>query len=224
MGTAGQWARDFLRIMGQPAPEPLLVQYVAAWAACEGTAARYNPLATTYDLPPNSNFNLVGVKNFESREQGLEASKRTLDGNFPGYANIRAAITSNDSEDFRRSLFLSPWGTSVICLQREMELPAVVNVRLKAEEAQDAPDRIPPRATPQPDNGSFLDSVWDGSLGGAFGGVGPSMGWLDEETILRVVYASVGAGLFAIAGSLFFRRFIPTEQIVKTVVDAAVPG
>ena len=217
MGTAGQWASDFLARMGQTDPTPEMLQIVSAWVACEGTKARYNPLATTYDLPPNSNFNTVGVKNFESREQGIEASKRTLDGDFYGYARVRAAITANDADDLRWTLIdpLFPWGTGSVCLLREMENEAVVNFRLKSEETTDSTD--PPRSDWLPPVQDDFRNVFD--IENPF-----RLEWLDTETLNRVLYGIVGGLLIAMAGSLFVRRFIPTEQVLRTVVDAAVPG
>lgn len=217
MGTAGQWASDFLARMGQTDPTPEMLQIVSAWVACEGTKARYNPLATTYDLPPNSNFNTVGVKNFESRDQGIEASKRTLDGDFYGYARVRAAITANDADDLRWTLIdpLFPWGTGSVCLLREMENEAVVNFRLKSEETTDSTD--PPRSDWLPPVQDDFRNVFD--IENPF-----RLEWLDTETLNRVLYGIVGGLLIAMAGSLFVRRFIPTEQVLRTVVDAAVPG
>ena len=49
------------------------------WAAWEDTLAKWNPLATTWDLLDRStNFNSVGVKDYVDREAGIEATAKTL--------------------------------------------------------------------------------------------------------------------------------------------------
>ena len=51
---------------------------IVAWTSQEGTSAGWNPLATTYDMPGASSFNSVGVRNYGSLEQGLDATVATL--------------------------------------------------------------------------------------------------------------------------------------------------
>jgi peptidoglycan hydrolase CwlO-like protein len=75
--TFGHWAHLFLAKLGAPAcPDNLVV--VVAWEASEGTAAAYNPLATTHDFPGATDFNSVGVKNYPSLQAGLQATMDTL--------------------------------------------------------------------------------------------------------------------------------------------------
>ena len=50
-----------------------------AWQAQESTSARFNPLATTHVMPGATAFNSVGVRNFVTIAQGLEASRATLE-------------------------------------------------------------------------------------------------------------------------------------------------
>lgn len=72
-----QWGRAFLETLGAPVVRNNLVVMVA-WQAAEGTQATWNPLATTMPADDATNFNDVGVKNFMSMEQGIDASIRTL--------------------------------------------------------------------------------------------------------------------------------------------------
>ncbi len=51
---------------------------IIAWETAEFTKARWNPLATTHDMPGATDFNSVGVKNYVSLEQGLQATIETL--------------------------------------------------------------------------------------------------------------------------------------------------
>ena len=52
---------------------------VLAWQANENTQAIFNPLATTFGMDDAWNFNAVGVKNYVSLGQGLDASLLTLE-------------------------------------------------------------------------------------------------------------------------------------------------
>jgi hypothetical protein len=52
---------------------------VVAWEDQEHTEAAWNPLATTYSLPGSTRFNSVGVQNFRSLEEGLNATVLTLE-------------------------------------------------------------------------------------------------------------------------------------------------
>ena len=71
------WAGAFLRRLGAPAcGENLLI--VVTWETAESTAAAFNPLATTRLMPGASDMNSVGVKDYVSLEQGLDASRDTL--------------------------------------------------------------------------------------------------------------------------------------------------
>jgi peptidoglycan hydrolase CwlO-like protein len=73
----GQWARLFLQAIGAPTCHQNLVVLVA-WQAAEGTLASWNPLATTLQMPGSIPFNSVGVQNYTSLAQGLEAIHQTL--------------------------------------------------------------------------------------------------------------------------------------------------
>jgi len=75
--TYGAWAGAFLQVMGAPGCRDNLVVMVS-WQLAEGTDAEWNPLATTYDMPGATTFNYVGVKNYASLDDGLQATKLTL--------------------------------------------------------------------------------------------------------------------------------------------------
>lgn len=71
------WADLFLGRLDAPAcPENLLI--VVTWATAESTSAAFNPLATTRDVPGTTAINTVGVKNYASLGQGLDATRDTL--------------------------------------------------------------------------------------------------------------------------------------------------
>jgi peptidoglycan hydrolase CwlO-like protein len=73
----GQWAQLFLREVGAPTCRDNLVAIIT-WQAAEGTSAAWNPLATTLALPGSTTFNSVGVQNYVSIGQGLDAIHQTL--------------------------------------------------------------------------------------------------------------------------------------------------
>jgi hypothetical protein len=91
--TYGGWARLFLSGLGAPdCGDNLLV--VVAWEAQEGTSAAFNPLATTHAMPGATDFNSVGVKNYVSLAQGVQATVETLAGGSSsyGYAAVIDAL------------------------------------------------------------------------------------------------------------------------------------
>ena len=87
----GQWASSFLAAMGAPGSRNNMIA-VVAWEASEGTQATWNPLATTKDMPGATIYNSHGVRNYRSREQGVEASKLTLELPRRGYEPIIARL------------------------------------------------------------------------------------------------------------------------------------
>ncbi len=96
-GTApyGEWARMLLESLGAPTcPDNLVV--MVAWETAEGTAARWNPLATTLRMPGSTSFNSVGVQSYVSLEQGLRATVLTLRNGAEshGYGAILSALAS----------------------------------------------------------------------------------------------------------------------------------
>lgn len=77
--TPEQWASDFLRGVGAPAT-PGNVGLITALERLEsgGGGGLYNPLNSVQGAPGASNLNSVGVKNYTSYQQGLQASIATF--------------------------------------------------------------------------------------------------------------------------------------------------
>jgi hypothetical protein len=88
-----QWTSMFLRRINAPVCVNNLVS-VVAWAEQEGTRAGWNPLATTLYLPGATQYNPVGVRNYATLEQGLDATVLTLQKGWTahGYSEIVAAL------------------------------------------------------------------------------------------------------------------------------------
>ena len=63
------------------------INSMTAWIRHEQTgwppAARFNPMNTTLNEPGATNFNSVGVKNYTSWAQGIEANAATILGGYP---------------------------------------------------------------------------------------------------------------------------------------------
>jgi hypothetical protein len=117
------WAYDLAARLGNPAPSFETIMFLVAWQAGEGTSAQFNPLATTQPMQGATCFNSLpsmpcGVKNYPSREDGLQATIETLRAGHTGYADIEAGIVSNDPERALRGLHVAPWGTSASLVEQ----------------------------------------------------------------------------------------------------------
>jgi hypothetical protein len=88
---------------------------LVAWQRAEGSAAAYNPLATTEDWPGATCFNARPcVKNYPSYDDGLAATVQTLASDHPGYAEIVHGIQTNNPDLVLAGIAVSPWGTSAV--------------------------------------------------------------------------------------------------------------
>lgn len=106
-----RWARALLAEIGAPAcGENRLL--LVAWQAQEGTDARFNPLATTHAMRGATDFNSVGVKNYRSPSQGLNAVRETLEEGHAsyGYESILSSLRAcNDAWTTARYVNASAW-------------------------------------------------------------------------------------------------------------------
>jgi hypothetical protein len=91
----GDWANAFLRVMGAPRCHSNLVVTIA-WQAQEGTQAAWNPLATTRRMEGSTDFNSVGVQNYGSLEQGLQATQETIENGWETYGYGAIIRSMND--------------------------------------------------------------------------------------------------------------------------------
>ena len=105
-----QWAKDFLSKLGMPVTGPN-VQAVTAWEQAEGTKAAFNPLATTQSgFAGETQFNSVGVKNYTSYQDGIDANVKVITNGL--YPNIIAALQQGtDAMAVAKAIENSPWGT-----------------------------------------------------------------------------------------------------------------
>jgi hypothetical protein len=104
------WARDFLSKLGMPITSEN-VKAVTAWEQAEGTKASFNPLATTQSgFSGETRFNSVGVKNYATYQDGIDANVHALTNG--RYANILAALQAgHNATAVAQAIKDSPWGT-----------------------------------------------------------------------------------------------------------------
>lgn len=105
-----KFAVDILRGLGAPVTSANLA-LMLAWQRSEGGAARYNPFNTTLGLPGASSYNSVGVRNYNSYGQGLNATLRTLKNGY--YGGIIASLRHGGNPyATAAAIGKSPWGSS----------------------------------------------------------------------------------------------------------------
>ena len=109
--TYGQWAKLLAGELGAPACKENLIVLIS-WQRAEGTDARWNPLATTYSMPGATYFNSVGVKNYVSLAQGLDASRLTLIRGWDSYGYgeiVQSLRRCGKAEDTAAHIAASSW-------------------------------------------------------------------------------------------------------------------
>jgi uncharacterized coiled-coil protein SlyX len=134
----GQWAGLFLSSMQLPTCHENLV-VVVAWEVQEFTQAAWNPLATTHRMPGSTDFNSVGVQDYLSLGQGLEATRETLEYGADIYrygAIVESLAACNDAMTTAESVNASSWcagcgnGTYLIAVVPKVEADYATYARL----------------------------------------------------------------------------------------------
>lgn len=103
------WAVDFLAQLGNSAPTRDTVAMVVAWQGEENTSAQFNPLATSQEMDGATLFNSSRVKNYATYADGIAATVRTLQYDYPGYSEVLAGLQTNAPERALAGLASSPW-------------------------------------------------------------------------------------------------------------------
>jgi hypothetical protein len=212
----GEWSRQFLAALGNTQPTPKTVNFVASWTLGENTAAKFNPLATTQPHSGATDFNAVGVKNYATHQDGIDATVTTIkNGRYP---HVLRGLETNDPEQAVNALELGTWGTG---------LGFTTLWRLGDHTGE-----------------TLLSHAGDGggsSSGGSWEPKPPGpLDWLDPtspqydaefnaqneamtaENITRSVsFIALGVLLLGIALVLAIRTYVPTSQIVKTIAAVA---
>jgi len=104
------WARDFLTKLNMPITAEN-VRAISAWEQAEGTKASFNPLATTQGgFAGETRFNSVGVKNYATYQDGIDANAHALMNG--RYQNVLDALRAgNSATAVAQAIADSPWGT-----------------------------------------------------------------------------------------------------------------
>ena len=121
MITREKFAQHLLAEIGAK-PTKRNLWAIVSWVQAEGSNASFNPLATTQDMPGATKFNSVGVRNYTSFEQGIEATAKTLnygaDRDLYGYKPIRKRLRGNSWAALTlRAVERSVWGTGGLALR-----------------------------------------------------------------------------------------------------------
>jgi hypothetical protein len=111
--TIAEFAADLLDSVNMK-PTPNRLQAVIGWCACEGGGVKnrafYNPLNTTRDARGAVSINSVGVKAYQTYEQGLDLTAQTLELTI--YWKVRNALRGNfDPDEILAEIGKSQWGT-----------------------------------------------------------------------------------------------------------------
>lgn len=116
--TRKAWAKRFVNAYDLPVTYHRRIALVT-WQSAEGSKAKWNPLATTKIMQGSTNFNRTGVQNYTSMEQGLLATRLTLEqGTGHGYERILNRIKKNaPARDILEAVADSDWGTGDLALR-----------------------------------------------------------------------------------------------------------
>jgi murein DD-endopeptidase MepM/ murein hydrolase activator NlpD len=108
------WQAQLLQAIKAPVT-PQNMTALDAWQRAEGGAATNNPFNTTLSLPGTSTYNSAGVRNYQTPQQGIDATIQTLTA--PQYASgyqpiINALRQGTSPQAVAQAVGSSPWGTS----------------------------------------------------------------------------------------------------------------
>lgn len=121
--TRRDWSIAFLNKIGNSNPTEKTILWVIAWTHAETTSppgAQYNLLNTTEPNTPGvvSDFNSVGVKNYDTFEHGVQANAKVLQNGF--YPTLFNYLKNNspglyaELHDGEINRQLSTWGTGPV--------------------------------------------------------------------------------------------------------------
>ena len=98
-----------LENLGAPVSDENL-KFLYAWRQAEGKAGRYNPFNTTQGMPGATKFNSVGVRNYQSLEDGMVATIKTLKNG--RYDCIVSGLREDiGADNIAQCASLKTWGT-----------------------------------------------------------------------------------------------------------------
>jgi len=214
MGTRGDWSKAFLLALGNASPSEKIINFVASWTKAENTEARFNPLATTLDYGTNTKFNSANVRNYQSREQGIQASVMTLNGNHAGYANLKRALLANDGNAALSSGGLDTWGSGSSRVSVIWGTSDVRNEALLSETATHTPEVI------RPETGAINPLGPEAGGKDTYTPVPTETGTVTGTAVKMVLKRSLAAGI-AVTGIILFVIGIVKSDSAKSAIDIA---
>ena len=131
------WEGQLLRALGVPVTRQNIAS-LSEWQRREGGTATFNPLNTTQSAPGAGKYNSVGVRNFVSQQQGLNATVKTLRNGH--YGDILAALQKSQPLGSQSSL--KTWGTGTWSGGSSKAAGGDLSL-------------VPPETTPSPSDPSF---------------------------------------------------------------------
>jgi len=93
------WAQTFLKALGNNTPSDSTVKFVMAWEIVESgpqsiIGCDHNPLNSTQMMPGSTACNSVGVQNYATYQDGINATKKTISNGL--YGSLLHALSTND--------------------------------------------------------------------------------------------------------------------------------
>lgn len=113
--TDDEFYKKVLSCIGaEPTKDNMTFMY--AWRQAEGGKATNNPFNTTQKMPGATNYNSVGVKNYKSSEDGIQATCKTL--NNGRYNDIVTGLKNDVGlAELSKMESLDVWGTGDLLAQ-----------------------------------------------------------------------------------------------------------
>jgi hypothetical protein len=107
-----EFAKALLKELGLPVTTNR-INFLLAWMQLENTKAKFNPLATTWKKQGSTFFNYlnkaktIGVQNYVSFEQGIDATADTLRGKWSNGSLIYPSILETLKKGAKNAVFNS---------------------------------------------------------------------------------------------------------------------
>lgn len=226
MGTRGAWAIDFLHALGNASPSEDTVKLVAAWTRVENTEAQYNPLATTQRHGTYTKFNNCcggeGVKNYSTRQEGIDATVETITQDHFGYDKLRDGLRTNDPQRALYSAGFDTWGSGSSKVLGNYVTGDWRDEPLKSEDSNAipslpaSPDRGTQQAAPQ-ETKPALPPYDPGTTG--------KPGEITEQDVRLIAKQFLGIVFIGIGGLVFVIGIMKTDAAqaaLSTAVKVAV--
>lgn len=130
------WSAAILHGVGAPVT-PANLTALHAWTQAEGGTAANNPFNTTQPAAGATSYNPIGVRNYLTPQQGIQATVQTLTNG--RYGNVLNALRQGTSAvQVGQAIAQSPWGTGSGVL-RVLGAPTTAAPSVPAQPATAAP-------------------------------------------------------------------------------------